>query len=72
MNETMIRWGEDTRCDVCLCDLPAGATGYTDDDGTLCCDCAAAEDTHPAPATGRDAAAMAAALRTEFADSRPF
>lgn len=43
LTETTIQWGEDTRCSVCLCDLPASATAYVDGDGKLCVSCAAAE-----------------------------
>lgn len=41
--EVTIGWGEDTRCPVCLCDLPAGAPAWSDSDDRLCADCAAAE-----------------------------
>jgi hypothetical protein len=43
LTEVTIGWGEDARCTVCLCDLPAGAPAWTDRDGVLCCDDAAAE-----------------------------
>lgn len=43
LTEVTIGWGEDTRCSVCLCELPAGAPAWTDADGVLCCDDAAAE-----------------------------
>lgn len=32
-----VEWGEDTRCSLCECPLPAGATVYP---GGLCTDCA--------------------------------
>ena len=38
LRETTVQWGEDTRCTVCLCDLPAGATAYRDSDSVLCVD----------------------------------
>ena len=38
LRETTIEWGEDTRCTVCLCPLPAGATAYRDSDSVLCVD----------------------------------
>jgi hypothetical protein len=37
--EIMIAWGDDTRCSSCLCDLPAGATGYVTGGGVICVDC---------------------------------
>lgn len=38
LRETTVEWGEDTRCTVCLCPLPAGATAYRDSDSVLCVD----------------------------------
>ena len=38
LRETTVQWGEDTRCTVCLCPLPAGATAYRDADSVLCVD----------------------------------
>lgn len=38
LRETTVQWGEDTRCTVCLCPLPAGATAYRDSDSVLCVD----------------------------------
>ena len=32
MDEITIGWGEDTCCTGCLCDLPAGAPGWTERD----------------------------------------
>jgi hypothetical protein len=43
LTEITIGWGEDARCTVCLCDLPATAPAWQDADSVLCCDCAAAE-----------------------------
>ena len=37
--EIQIGWGGDTRCDGCLCSLPAGATGYATNGGVICVDC---------------------------------
>ena len=38
LRETTVQWGDDTRCTVCLCPLPAGATAYRDSDSVLCVD----------------------------------
>lgn len=43
LTEIQIGWGEDTRCSVCLHDLPAGAPAMRDADSTLCMDCAETE-----------------------------
>jgi hypothetical protein len=43
LTEIQIGWGEDTRCSVCLTDLPATATAYRDGDSVLCMDCTEAE-----------------------------
>lgn len=43
LTETEIHWGEDRICTVCAEMLPAGATAYEDEDGTLCCFCAEPE-----------------------------
>jgi hypothetical protein len=43
LTEIQIGWGEDTRCTVCLCDLPAGAPALQDADSTLCMDCGETE-----------------------------
>jgi len=40
MNETTIRWGDDTACACCGCPLPAGAPAWPDGDGLACADCA--------------------------------
>lgn len=63
LTEIQIGWGEDTRCTVCLCDLPATAPAWTDGDGTLCADCADAETPYPAAERQwvREAVLMAAA-----------
>jgi hypothetical protein len=39
--EIQIGWGEDTRCDDCQHDLPAGAPAWTDVTDTLCNTCVA-------------------------------
>jgi hypothetical protein len=41
--EIQVGWGEDTKCGVCLTDLPATATAYRDGDSVLCVDCTEAE-----------------------------